>query len=135
MAKAKTVEGRALEIAAEIMQAAGLCRHDSVDKCRRLYPSDNSCARCIKTWLLAKARKELQHPAGKTNADHIRSMGDEELANLLYSRLNVDAEQIPFCKGSAECETLLAQEDGVPDSMCLACMLKWLQEPWKKGAV
>ena len=132
MAKAKTVDGRALEIAAEIMQAAGLCRHDSVDKCRRLYPSDDDCARCIKNWLLARARKELQRPARKTNADHIRAMGDEELAALLFSRLNVDAEQIPFCKGGAECETLLETEAGIPDEKCQACMLRWLQEPWKR---
>ena len=62
MAKEKTVEGRAVEIAAVIMQAAGLCRYDSVDKCRRMYPDDAACEQCIKNWLLAKARKEL---AGK----------------------------------------------------------------------
>lgn len=60
MAKAKTVEGRALEIAATIMQAAGLCRYDTADKCRRLYPCEADCERCIKNWLLAKARKELE---------------------------------------------------------------------------
>ena len=59
MAKAKTVEGRAVEIAAVVMQAAGLCRYDSVDKCRRLYPCETDCERCIKNWLLSKARKEL----------------------------------------------------------------------------
>lgn len=59
MAKAKTVEGRALEIAATIMQAAGLCRYDSVDKCRRLYPTETDCEHCIKNWLLTKARKEM----------------------------------------------------------------------------
>lgn len=59
MTKAKTVEGRAVEIAAVIMQAAGLCRYDSVDKCRRLYPSETDCEACIKRWLLSKARKEL----------------------------------------------------------------------------
>lgn len=132
MAKAKTVEGRALEIAATIMQAAGLCRYDSVDKCHRLFPSEEACERCIKTWLLTKARKELQLPARKTEADHIRSLGDEELAKLLFSRLNVDAETIPFCKGSAECATLLDTEAGIPDEKCQACMLKWLQEPWKR---
>lgn len=59
MAKAKTVEGRAIEIAATVMQAAGLCRYDSIDKCRRLCPTETDCERCIKNWLLAKARKEL----------------------------------------------------------------------------
>lgn len=68
MAKAKTVEGRALEIAATIMLAAGLCRHDSVDKCRRLYPCEADCERCIKNWLLTKARKEL---VADKNVGHI----------------------------------------------------------------
>ena len=66
-----------------------------------------------------------------TNADHIRAMGDEELAALLFNRLNVDAEQIPFCKGGAECETLLDTEAGIADEKCQACMLRWLQEPWE----
>ena len=59
MAKAKTVDGRAVEIAAKVMQAAGLCRYDSVDKCRHVYPDEATCVCCIKNWLLAKARKEL----------------------------------------------------------------------------
>jgi len=62
MAKEKTVEGRAVEIAAVVMQAAGLCRYDDVSKCRRVYPDEDDCVDCIKKWLLAKARKEL---AGK----------------------------------------------------------------------
>ena len=72
-------------------------------------------------------------PRLKTNADHIRTMTDEELAELLYSRLNVDAEQIPFCKGGAKCETMLANEVEIPASMCQECMLKWLREPWEGG--
>lgn len=59
MAKAKTVEGRAVEIAAAVMQAAGFCRYDSVDKRRRVCPDEAACEHCIKNWLLAKARKEL----------------------------------------------------------------------------
>ena len=59
MPKEKTVEGRALEIAAVVMQAAGLCRYDSVDKCRKLSPNEDDCERCIKRWLLSKAQTEL----------------------------------------------------------------------------
>ena len=61
MAKAKTVEVRAVEIAAAVMQAAGLCRYESVTQCRRLFPDETTCERCIKSWLLAKARKEVGH--------------------------------------------------------------------------
>ena len=65
MAKAKTIEGRALDIAATIMQAAGLCRYESVDKCRRAFPDESTCERCIKTWLLSKARAELSQNGGE----------------------------------------------------------------------
>lgn len=50
---------RAVQIAAVIMQADGLCRYDSVDKCRRIYPDNDDCVDCIKRWLMTKARKEV----------------------------------------------------------------------------
>ena len=39
----ETVESRAVTIAAIVMVAAGLCRYDSVDKCRRLYVDEATC--------------------------------------------------------------------------------------------
>ncbi|MDD2956384.1 MAG: hypothetical protein PHD67_08730 [Oscillospiraceae bacterium] len=56
---AETVEARALKIAAKVMQAAGLCRYDTVEKCRRGYVDDTTCDQCIREWLLSKAKKEL----------------------------------------------------------------------------
>lgn len=56
----ENVDKRALDIAATIMVRAGLCRYSSIDKCRRLgLVSERDCARCIKRWLLSKAKKEL----------------------------------------------------------------------------
>lgn len=55
------VASRAVHIAAVVMNAAGLCRYDTVDKCRHRYPNDETCEKCIEKWLLAKARKELRH--------------------------------------------------------------------------
>ena len=49
---------RAVHIAAVIMQAAGLCRYDSVYKCRRVYVDDSTCVKCIETWLIGKANQE-----------------------------------------------------------------------------
>lgn len=60
-----TVEGRAVKIAAKIMQAAGLCRYDDVTKCHRLYTDETTCDACIRRWLLTKARKELGREATK----------------------------------------------------------------------
>lgn len=56
--KKETDEARAVKIAAKIMQAAGLCKYDSVEKCHRIYVTEETCDRCIEKWLLAKARRE-----------------------------------------------------------------------------
>ena len=54
-----TVDSRAVKIAARVMQADGLFRYDSVEKCRRVYVDESTCERCIRSWLLSKAKKEL----------------------------------------------------------------------------
>ena len=55
-----TVDSRAVKIAAKVMQAAGLCRYDSIDKCHRIYVDEAICERCIRSWLISKAKKELK---------------------------------------------------------------------------
>lgn len=55
-----TVESRAVKIAAKIMRKAGLCRYADVSKCRHVCPDENTCVKCIRSWLLSKARKELK---------------------------------------------------------------------------
>ncbi len=56
----ETVEGRALTIAAKIMVAAGLCRHDTPIKCKKFAVDDAVCNKCIRKWLISKAKKELE---------------------------------------------------------------------------
>ena len=51
---------RAVHIAAVVMQADGLCRYDTYEKCRRYNPTDAGCVDCIEKWLLAKARREIK---------------------------------------------------------------------------
>lgn len=58
--KKDNVEQRAVKIAAKVMVAAGLCRYDTVDKCRRAYVTEATCDACVHAWLLSKARKELR---------------------------------------------------------------------------
>lgn len=82
-------------------------------------------------WVCKCCGRKRPMAAPMTNVDHIRSMTDEELAVLLLSRLNIDTQQIPFCKGSAECDTLVDTESGVPIEKCQACMLRWLHGPWQ----
>ena len=55
-----TTEARAVKIAAKVLQAAGVCRYDTVAKCRRVYVDDTTCEKCIRAWLLSKARQELK---------------------------------------------------------------------------
>lgn len=52
----ETVERRAVKIASKVLYAAGVCRYDSPDKCRRVFPD---CEKCIQGWLMSKARREL----------------------------------------------------------------------------
>lgn len=56
----ETPEGRALKIASKIMQAAGLCRYDNVSKCHRVHIDEKVCEKCIRSWLIAKAKNELK---------------------------------------------------------------------------
>ena len=67
-------------------------------------------------------------PYQKTNADRIRAMSDEELAEKLYCFTDIDCK-IPYCKNLAECEKMLDTEDGVPVEKCKRCLLEWLQKP------
>jgi hypothetical protein len=57
------VDARALTIAAAIMAAAGLCRHEAPDKCKHQYPNNEICAKCIKAWIKNKAKQELRKEA------------------------------------------------------------------------
>lgn len=60
-----TTEARAVKIAAKVMQAADLCRYDDVSKCRRIYVDETTCDKCIRAWLLSKARQELRKESKK----------------------------------------------------------------------
>lgn len=62
----ETEERRALVIAAKLMQEMGCCKYERGSlKCRRTYPTDEDCRRCIKNWLMAKARLELKREQSK----------------------------------------------------------------------
>lgn len=79
---------------------------------------NNSCTMCWKT-----SNKKCPHFIQKTNADRIRAMSDEELAEYVYYGL--DAE---FCSNAPECIKLLDADDGIPEEKCKACALNWLKQ-------
>ena len=67
-----------------------------------------------------------------TNADKVRALSDEHLANYLLQFSDVDC-MIGFCRNLPKCEALLDTEDGIPLSMCEKCLLAWLKQPAEDG--
>ena len=59
------IRRRAVHIAAIVMQAAGLCRYSSFEKCRHYNATDEDCVDCIEKWLISKARKEIKRDEAK----------------------------------------------------------------------
>lgn len=67
----------------------------------------------------------------RTNADRIRAMTDEELADaIIKNSFNTFAEVITFCKNDEKCSDILEDScDGMPEHMCRECLLEWLKKP------
>lgn len=56
----ETVDARAVKIAAKVMQAAGLCRYETPAKCPHIFVNEDTCDKCIRSWLITKARREMK---------------------------------------------------------------------------
>lgn len=63
----------------------------------------------------------------KTQADKIRSMSDEELADYIIFIGYDYNEKIPYCKSTPQCTEILDSGRIVPNGMCRECLVKWLQ--------
>ena len=88
--KTETVESRAVTIAAKVLQAAGVCRYDDFNKCRRVYVDETVCDKCIRSWLIAKAKSELKKENVKktVTVPPLRACplcGGKATINVLYS--------------------------------------------------
>ena len=68
------------------------------------------------------ARKLIDHAKPQTNADRIRSMSDEELAELLCNFRSCDADEY-ICEGCKAAKYCRAGHAGTID---------WLQQPAKE---
>lgn len=90
------------------------CQHEDVSA--KKYP----CSKCD------SVTNDLFEPKKQTNADRIRSMSDEELAELLYSIQNLE-DKVKFCKNKIECDNILDSGKEIPDNMCKQCLVDWLQ--------
>ena len=63
----------------------------------------------------------------KTNADRIRNMTDEELAEHITSIPSYET-CINFCKNIEDCRELMDMDHDIPEEWCKKCLLKWLQK-------
>jgi hypothetical protein len=59
-----------------------------------------------------------------TNADRIRAMSDEELAEHLYYGFDLQ-----YCHNYPECAVMLDTKEGIPEARCIGCVLEWLKQP------
>lgn len=101
-----------------------MAEFESCDKCKytALGETQYPCSKCI--------HSAKEHYTPKTNADRIREMTDEELAEFLLKHETSKIES-DFCENVCELRNdncPVAEEDGE----CLysdsgSCVLKWLQ--------
>jgi hypothetical protein len=64
-----------------------------------------------------------------TNADRIRVMTDEELADFIERVANLGTEFESACQNKKECGNLLDRDEPIPDEWCRKCRVEWLQQP------
>ena len=65
----------------------------------------------------------------RSNADRIRAMSDEELAERLMEATERPLD-IPFCQRKRECRCNLG---GITDDECMRCLVEWLKAPAEEG--
>lgn len=103
------------------MKGSG-CKNCPVIPCETMNYRGSTCS-------AQRAKFGLGDPL--TNADRIRAMSDEELADILYGLGELD-ERTRFFQNLPECEALLETPEGIPEHKCKDCLLKWLQNPAKE---
>lgn len=67
--------------------------------------------------------------AVETNADRIRSMTDEELADFIEKVASLGTEYDSCCQNKKECGEMLDRDEQIPDAWCRQCRVAWLQQP------
>lgn len=72
-----------------------------------------------------EAERECGYYKRMTQADRIRYMSEEELADILYSFQNLE-DKVKFCMNKDSCTDILDGGDVIPDDMCKQCLLEYL---------
>lgn len=72
-----------------------------------------------------KMAEDLKKACNPTNADLIRRMTDEQLADAMLQFPDV-CEQIGFCKNDILCNDTLDRGETIEPEMCKRCLMNWL---------
>ena len=102
----------------------------TVEELKQKHEWELQSIRSFGPWCLNDVKMALERLAQpKTNADRIRAMSDDELANMLYH-----ADGLGWCKNLSECVELL-DNGGVPDHKCIECLARWLKQEVESDAM
>lgn len=85
-------------------------------RCKNFAPCESATGFC-----------DRFEPTYQTNADRIRSMSDEELAEAIAAIGLDKLEKIPFCNSNDLCTDILDDGKLIPESLCKQCLINWLQ--------
>lgn len=90
-----------------------LCKHRVMDKCKK---DDRLC-------IFSEECFEAEEKKTQTNAEHIRSMSDEELAEVIYN--GISSDPCDYCKhNNLHCEGSPCREKAHTE-----VIVEWLQQP------
>lgn len=105
--------------------------------CKRLDNIMNS-GKPVGKWCTAKSdspdierERSCEHYEPMSNADIIRSMTDEQLADEMLKFPDV-CEQIGFCKNDVLCNDTLDRGETIEPEMCKRCLMNWLKKEVKE---
>lgn len=109
-----------------------LIEHDS-EECLHCKENEDdwcdcrNCFICVYDKAKAIVKELAEEYKPKTQADKIRAMSDEELADyIIFIGANIE-EKIPYCKSTPQCTEILDSGRIVTDKMCRECLVKCLQ--------
>lgn len=97
----------------------------------------NLCDRCAADCRHERNPNEIVVKCGAyklpmTNADRIRSMSDEDLAEFI-NRCTSSEDAPNFCRRLPECDADLEADTLIPLERCGMCLLHWLRKPAEEG--
>ena len=93
----------------------------------------NLCDRCVADCRHHREPNEIvvkcgEFKAPETNADRIRSMNDEELADFINRCMSEDSAP-HICRNLPECDEDVEKDTLIPLERCKQCLLYWLRQP------